>query len=245
MTHTYYISGMTCGGCQKKVESLLSKVEGVEKINIDLAKGTADIGMSRHIPTAELRLALKDYQKYQLSPVIESPQVLSANNDDESKSWFATYKPILIIFAYILIISVIAGLAGRTFNVSTAMRVFMAGFFLVFSFFKMLDLNGFADSYAMYDIIAKKIKAWGFIYAFIELFLGVAYAANLFPGAVNFITVAIMSVSLIGVLQSVLDKRKIRCACLGAVFNLPMSTVTIIEDALMIAMGVIMQIMLG
>jgi hypothetical protein len=39
------------------------------------------------------------------------------------------------------------------------------------------------------------------------------------------------------VLQSVFNKRKIQCACLGAVFNLPMSTVTIIEDAMMIAMS--------
>ena len=47
----------------------------------------------------------------------------------------------------------------------------------------------------------------------------------------------VISVSITGVLQSVLNKRKIRCACLGTVFNLPMSTVTIIEDALMIAMN--------
>jgi hypothetical protein len=49
-----------------------------------------------------------------------------------------------------------------------------------------------------------------------------------------------MTVSIIGVLQSVLSKRKIKCACLGDVFNLPMSTITIIEDALMIAMSGIM-----
>jgi hypothetical protein len=49
-----------------------------------------------------------------------------------------------------------------------------------------------------------------------------------------------MSVSLIGVVQSVLNKRQIRCACLGAVFNLPMSTVTIIEDGLMIVMSLLM-----
>ena len=49
-----------------------------------------------------------------------------------------------------------------------------------------------------------------------------------------------MSISIIGVLQSVLNKKKIQCACLGAVFNLPMSTVTIIEDALMIVMSGIM-----
>jgi hypothetical protein len=46
-----------------------------------------------------------------------------------------------------------------------------------------------------------------------------------------------MTVSIIGVLQSVFNKRKIKCACLGAVFNLPMSTITIIEDLLMIGMS--------
>ena len=117
------------------------------------------------------------------------------------------------------------------------MNIFMAGFFLTFSFFKMLDLKGFADSYAMYDIVAKKIKAWGFIYPFIELALGFAYATNFQPFVTNIVTLIVMTVSIIGVLQSVLNKRKIRCACLGAVFNLPMSTVTIIEDALMIAMS--------
>ena len=106
----------------------------------------------------------------------------------------------------------------------------------------MLDLNGFADSYAMYDIVAKKIRQWGYIYAFVELALGLAYATNFQPVIVNYITLAVMSVSIIGVLQSVLNKRKIKCACLGAVFNLPMSTVTIIEDALMISMSIAMII---
>ena len=119
----------------------------------------------------------------------------------------------------------------------------MAGFFLTFSFFKMLDLKGFATSYAMYDIVAKKIPAWGYIYAFLELLLGLAFAVNFEPVLTNAFTAVLMSVSLIGVLQSVFNKRKIQCACLGAVFNLPMSTVTIIEDGLMIAMSLAMLFM--
>jgi hypothetical protein len=51
-----------------------------------------------------------------------------------------------------------------------------------------------------------------------------------------------MSVSIIGVLQTVLNKQRIQCACLGVVFNLPMSTVTVIEDGLMIAMSAWMLI---
>ena len=54
-----------------------------------------------------------------------------------------------------------------------------------------------------------------------------------------------MSVSIIGVLKSVLNKQKIQCACLGAVFNLPMSTVTIIKDDLMISMSAIMLLIVN
>jgi hypothetical protein len=117
------------------------------------------------------------------------------------------------------------------------MNYFMAGFFLAFSFFKFLDLKGFAESYSMYDILAKKIKIYGFIYPFIELALGIAYLTSFKPTFTNSSTVIIMGISSIGVIKSVLNKRKIQCACLGAVFNLPMSTVTIIEDLLMVAMA--------
>jgi hypothetical protein len=89
-------------------------------------------------------------------------------------------------------------------------------------------------------VLAKRLPVWAYIYAFLELGLGVAYLVDFNPVLTNWITLIVMSVSIIGVLQTVLNKKQIRCACLGAVFNLPMSTVTIIEDALMIAMSGIM-----
>jgi hypothetical protein len=122
------------------------------------------------------------------------------------------------------------------------MRHFMAGFFLVFSFFKLLDLKGFVENYSSYDIIARKWAGWGYVYAFIELGLGIAFLMNFSPLLTNAVTFAVMSISIIGVLQSILNRRKIQCACLGAVFNLPMSTVTIIEDSLMIGMSAVMVI---
>ena len=238
MTHTYQITGMTCSGCQNKVQTLLSQVKGIQNVDIFLAEGTADITMSPHVPTSVLQDALKDYPKYQLSEAPHS-HTMSMETDTESRSWLATYKPILIIFGYISVIAIIAGYSIGNFMTMTAMRIFMSGFFLIFSFFKLLDLQGFADSYSMYDIVAKKLRAWGYIYAFVELGLGLAFALNIAPVAVNAVTFIVMSISLIGVLQSVLNKRKIQCACLGAVFNLPMSTVTIVEDALMIVMSAV------
>jgi copper chaperone CopZ len=239
MEHTYQVTGMTCAGCEYKVKTLLSGVPGVKQVDIDLLAGEANIAMDQHVATSALQNALKDYPKYQLSEANVAMPAASMTVD-QPKSWAATYKPILLIFGYILTISLIAGSTVLGFDWMLAMRVFMAGFFLIFSFFKMLDLDGFADSYAMYDVVARKFKSWGYLYALIELALGLSYALNLDPVVTNIVTIVVMTVSIIGVLQSVLNKKTIRCACLGSVFNLPMSTVTIIEDGLMIVMSILM-----
>lgn len=246
MKHIYKITGMTCTGCQAKVQSLLAQVSGVREVNISLEKEEAEISMDRHIPTTELQAALKDYPKYQLSEKkAEKPKPMPNLPEEETKSWLETYRPILLIFGYITFISLLAQHANSSFNMMQWMNHFMAGFFIAFSFFKFLDLKGFAESYAMYDIVAKRWPGYGYLYAFIELALGFAYLTGFNPLLTNIITCLVMTVSLTGVLQSVLDKKKIKCACLGAVFNLPMSTVTIVEDALMIVMSAIMLIILN
>ena len=240
MTHTYKVSGMTCTGCQAKVQNLLSKVNAVSDVNIDLAKGEATIKMDKHIETAILQEALKDYPKYQLTENNQQHLPVNTEKVEETRTWLATYKPILLIFAFITGITFLNEWVVSDFVFMRWMSNFMAGFFLVFSFFKLLNLKGFAESYSMYDVIAKKWNGWGYVYAFIELALGIAFLTGFNPILTNSITFIVMSVSIIGVLQSVFNKRKIKCACLGDVFNLPMSTITIIEDALMIGMSAAM-----
>lgn len=241
MTHTYNVTGMTCNGCQAKVQSLLSKVTGVKSVTIDLSTGDTTIDMDKHISTPELKEALKDYPKYHLSEKnIQQTTPAVSLPAEESKSWLQIYKPILLIFGYIIAITLLAEWMQGSFVWMRWMNHFMAGFFLVFSFFKLLNLKGFAESYSMYDIVAKRWNGWGYLYVFTELALGIAFLTGFNPILTNSVTFVIMTISIIGVLQSVLNKRKIKCACLGDVFNLPMSTITIIEDALMIGMSGIM-----
>ena len=85
--------------------------------------------------------------------------------------------------------------------------------------------------------MAKVVPAYGFIYPFLELALGLAWAFEGGTYRVALSTVALMGFSAMGVIAAVIRKQKIQCACLGTVFNLPMSTVTIIEDLLMVAMA--------
>ena len=89
----------------------------------------------------------------------------------------------------------------------------------------------------MYDLLAKRVYSYGYIYPFIELGLGIAYLIDFSPILTNAVTLIVMLFSSIGVIKAVMSKQKIRCACLGTGFNLPMTTVTIIEDLLMAAMA--------
>ena len=207
-------------------------VENITSVEVSKDNNSATITMDKHVPIAALQNVLDDKYK------ITAEQHNEAT--EEVKSWLETYKPILLVFAYISGITLLIQTKNESPNWSEWMRHFMAGFFIVFAFFKLLNLKGFADSYKMYDIIAARWSAWGYIYPFVELTLGVLYLINLAPLATNISTAIILGVSSIGVIKSNLDKKKIRCACLGDVFNLPMSTVTIVEDLTMVGMAVFM-----
>lgn len=236
---TYTINGMTCGGCASKVQQILSDVDGVIDANVTLDPPQAILQSEGILPLSKLESALLPYEKYKLTNTVSIDSNLVDAEGLPTKSW-KTYWPLILI---ILMLSMVAGLAQfpfQNFSWMLWMRYFMAGFFLVFAFFKLLNIQGFADSYAMYDIIAGNWKWWGFLYPFCELALGVAYLIDFEPYYTNIATVVILGISSIGVIKSNLDKRVIKCACLGDVFNLPMSTVTIVEDLAMVGMALVM-----
>lgn len=248
MTHTYKVTGMTCGKCLGTVKSALSKIEGIQKADVTLEPPQAVITMSTHIPTAIMNKQLAAAGKYKLEETESMHHEMSTAVSDENslseekRGFFTAYKPILLVFGYLIGITILNEVSKSRFNYMSAMHLFMGGFFLVFSFFKLLDIKGFAYSYMSYDIIAKKWIGWGYIYPLIELSLGLAFLFHFAILEATIITLVVMSVSSIGVIQSLLAKKKIQCACLGTVFNLPMSNITLIEDLLMVAMAAVMLI---
>jgi Methylamine utilisation protein MauE len=224
-------TNLRCGACVAKIAPILDADPAVKQWSADIDSPDKVLTIegdsidSRHV--ADL-LAQAGYQT--LGEIATPAPTVSAEPE-------TTNFPLLLILLYLLaVIGVIEWSLGG-FVWERAMTHFMAGFFLVFSFFKLLNLSAFADSYAMYDIVAQRSRAYALAYPFIELGLGFAYLANVQPIAVNLVTLIVMGVSTIGVIRSLVSKRKIRCACLGAVFNLPMSTVTLIEDLLMAGMA--------
>jgi cation transport ATPase len=244
MTRSFEVTGMTCEACEYKIQHLFSGLEGVKSVFVDKKTNTATVEMEKDIPLSNFQEVIKPYSKYSVSDTTTKPSFIE---EEVTKTWFETYRPLLLIFSFISGVSIIKAFHSNIFETEHFswmyfMNNFMAGFFIVFSFFKFLNLKAFAESYAMYDLLAMKIPVYGFVYPFIELGLGLAYLTAFQPTFTNWATVIIMGFSTIGVIQSVMNKQKIRCACLGTVFNLPMSTVTIIEDLLMVGMAILMII---
>ncbi|HEX2627469.1 MAG TPA: MauE/DoxX family redox-associated membrane protein, partial [Chitinophagaceae bacterium] len=156
-----------------------------------------------------------------------------------------SYLPIILIFGYITGVSVLIQVIKGSFSWIQWMGHFMAGFFLVFSFFKLMNLRGFAEGYRTYDIVAKRFPVWGFIYPFAELGLALAFIIAPESLGTNLVTFIVMGVSCIGVIQSLIRKKPFVCACLGTVIKLPLSKVTLAEDLIMVAMsGTMLALML-
>ncbi len=234
MEQSFTISGMTCDACVASVMKRLEQQDQVIAAEVQLASPQATIQLKDAVAITDLQKVIGSYQISEWEGI--ATEVKEEIATQPPKSW-QTYFPLLLIVGFIASFSALAQYPFTQFSWMLWMRFFMAGFFIVFAFFKLLNIRGFADSYQMYDLVAARWYQWGYIYPFVELGLGVAYFINIAPVITNWVTLLVLGVSSLGVIKSNLDKRQIKCACLGDVFNLPMSTVTIVEDLTMVAMA--------
>lgn len=224
---------MTCSNCAAKIKSELLKLPEVESADVSNENKEAVITMSKHIPLSVLQNAITKAGNYTIT---EKGNNSMEMKPESSRSWIITYKPILIIFLYIILISS-SVVYIYDLTIHEWMNFFMAQFFLVFSFFKVLDLKGFAEGYATYDLLAKKCKPFGFIYPFLELIFGVWLLTGLNLSLCYTLIVLVMGFSTLGVINSLRKKQIIECACLGTIFKIPLGTVTLIEDLMMVIMS--------
>lgn len=241
MDQTFQITGMHCGACVSKITAALQPFASGVSVTLKPPRVTLTDASATNITT--LQAAVAKAGAYTLSREAGAAAV-ATDADEAEASWLATYYPLLLILGYIAIAS-FAGTTASSGGIDWRhwMMNFMAGFFLVFSAFKFLDIGGFADAYADYDLLAKRWHAYGYVYPFLELALGLAYLFRVAPHATNVATLLLMGFSSFGVIAALANKRRIVCACLGTVLKLPMSTVTLVEDLGMALMAASMLAM--
>ena len=154
----------------------------------------------------------------------------------------AEYWPLFALTAG----SALAGLAIASgygmLTMTGFMHGFMGVFLLVFALLKIFNLKGFKRGFTMYDLLAKRVKNYAFVYPFIELALGLAYLAFLTPAATYVATIVVFTFGAIGVLFALRDGLDIDCPCMGSILSVPLSTVTLTEDLVMVLMAVMLLV---
>lgn len=178
--------------------------------------------------------------KCHMKLVLQSEVGVSHKSNDES------YTPLIVVVSLIVAVTAVLTINDLTlgvFQLSKTISYFMIGFFLVFSGFKLMDLDGFAEGYATYDLLAMRWPNYGYIYPFIELLFGLGMI--LFPTSRELLVLelVVMTFSGIGVAVKLLKGEKFQCACLGTFLKVPLTKVTLIEDFGMALLALLMLLL--
>ncbi|MFB6245162.1 MAG: MauE/DoxX family redox-associated membrane protein, partial [Candidatus Nanohaloarchaea archaeon] len=156
--------------------------------------------------------------------------------------------PLAGVFAIVVVSTATVSLVRSEFGTMAIGRTFMSAFFLTFGGFKLYNLEGFREAFREYDVLAERSDTYASVYPFLEVGLGLLYAYLLVndPVPLQILThsaaILMMSINAAGVLNELRKGNELQCACLGNVFNVPMTKVTLVEDLLMASMAAWMLI---
>lgn len=239
MKHIYNVTGMTCDGCKTSVENKLNQVPGVTKAWVNLEQSEAQIEMTKPISIEVFQNMLSE--KYAISEKIKSNNDITKTHN--KKSEVQQLYPLFLIFGYITLAAIL--MHYKSWNINSVMLDFMGLFYIVFSFFKLLDLKGFPASFRMYDPLAKAVPIYAWVYPFIEVMLGLMFLMRFKITIALIITLVVLGITTIGVVKALFGKKTIQCACLGTALKLPMTKATFIENSIMMVMAVFMLIKTG
>jgi hypothetical protein len=157
----------------------------------------------------------------------------------EPTTW-RSYVPLVVVILLIAAASIAVNwndLRHGVVHPKALVSAFMAGFFLAFAGFKLLDLRGFAEGYGTYDLLARRVEAYGFVYPFVELGFGLTMLAGYQPAWLLWAEVAVMAFSGLGVAIKLAKGEKFQCSCLGTFLKVPLTKVTLVEDFGMAALA--------
>ena len=222
MKQIIHIEGMTCQGCASSVEKAISQLPSVKSVSANPKTGVVAVLQQSPVHPDDIKAVLP-------------PKYALVDNPSTAPSKARQLFPLGLIFLFLI--------GGTTiihypiFERQAVLLDFMGLFFVVFSFFKFLDLKGFQQSFRRYDPLAKFLPFYGWVYPFVELTLGVLFLMQWEVQLALWMTLGILSITTLGVVKVLLSKQQIQCACLGSVLNLPMTEATLIENAVMIGMA--------
>jgi hypothetical protein len=150
------------------------------------------------------------------------------------------YWPLIALISVAALAATCLALGFASLTLHHWMHGFMGIFLVIFALLKLFDLPGFKDGFAMYDLLARKVRSYGYVYPFLELGLGLAYLAFFMPVLTYSLTIVLFAFGTLGVIFALRRGLDIDCPCMGNILSVPLSTVTLTEDLAMVVMAGVM-----
>ena len=217
--------------------------------SIDALKHAGYDIIDRHITTQDENTLVKDTLGVKTTPQTfidgkriggnDDLQVFLGNHEPETDD--TTYAPIISIFAVTALMTLALCWAFAVSVLSIqALMWFVALSMCVLAIKKLEDLEGFTTGFLGYDLLARRVVRYAYVYPFLEAFAGIAMLAdqpwlNPIAGLVAFIIGLIGGVSVIKAVY--IDKRELKCACVGGDSNVPLGAISLTENVMMFGMG--------
>lgn len=153
-----------------------------------------------------------------------------------------TYTPVIAIFSCAALVAVAFQFAAQEAFISLrSLMLFIAVSMVLLAIQKLKDLYSFANSFITYDLLAMRNLRYAYTYPFLEAYAGIGMIAALPALWVAPISLFIGIVGAVSVFKAVyIDKRELKCACVGGDSNVPLGFVSLTENLFMIAGGLLM-----
>lgn len=151
---------------------------------------------------------------------------------EKKESTWRRYRPLFVLTS-IAASAALAAAYGLQQGFFGWMHLFMGFFLCQFAMLKLFHPSDFADGFRKYDLVAKRVRVYAYVYPLVELGLGLAYLSFINPSATYLITIGIMGLGAVGVILALRQGLDLKCACMGTILDVPLSTVTLSEDIIM------------
>ena len=150
-----------------------------------------------------------------------------------------TYRPVVVVFAMMAMMSLAASLAA--FGTPLTVRAgewFIAFSMCVLAALKLQDVERFATMFLNYDLLAKRWVPYSYVYPYAEGLAGVLMAAGVLTWLSVPIALVIGAIGAASVIKAVyVDRRELKCACVGGDSNVPLGFLSLTENVMMVAMA--------
>ncbi len=227
MKKTYLIHNVTCAKCVASIEKILSPT--IEAFTIVQSPGLLKLSGQSVVTPETINHLLQD-TKY---------RVEEANKVDIVFSYLKLFRPLIIMISLVIAFAAFHWWL-YDYDYHVAMETFMAGYFLLFGALKVANWKNFVVSYSKYDLLAKEIPGFAWLYPALEVGIGFVYYAGVWLTPVNVVVALLMLLKAYSVNEKLRQGDTTKCACLGGFFNVPITRVTFFEDILMAVMAILM-----